>query len=242
MKLIKFLLKSKQKLKIPFAHFEVLQGIVYKLLSHNPQLGTEIHDKRFIETKPFKYFCFTDLTGRYHIENKMIVYDSFFQWEIRSADDRIIDAIALSVKNNPLIEINSQKCDVIFYEVCEKHFLQSVIDIKMNTPIVVHKTNKTGFVFYRNPFEQEFYDGIIKNFKNKFEAFYEKACTPEVKVICKMPLDSSKCVTRYKGTIITAWYGEYQISTEPDVLDFIYHTGIGSKNSMGFGTISEYEK
>lgn len=242
MKSVKLFLKPNQKIKIPFAHFEILQGIVYKLLSHNPQLSAEIHNKKFIETKPFKYFCFTDLMGMHHIENKTLVYDGCFQWEIRSADDRIIDAISSAVKNNPVIEINRQKCDVVFCEVCEKHFLQSDINIKMNTPIVVYKTNKTGFVSYRNPLDREFYDGIIKNFINKYEAFYGKACASEIEIKCKTLSECGKCVTRYKGTIITAWYGEYRISAPPDALDFIYHTGIGGKNSMGFGTISEYEK
>ncbi|MGN0503302.1 MAG: CRISPR-associated endoribonuclease Cas6 [Ruminococcus sp.] len=55
----------------------------------------------------------------------------------------------------------------------------------MNAPIVVHQTNETGFVSFRNPFEQEFCDGIIKNFKNKYETFYGKPTQPRLSLNAK---------------------------------------------------------
>ena len=35
------------------------------------------------------------------------------------------------------------------------------------------------------------------------------------------------------------WYGEFVIEADGEVIEFVYHTGIGSKNSMGFGTVTE---
>ena len=44
-----------------------------------------------------------------------------------------------------------------------------------------------------------------------------------------------KLVTRYKGILITAWYGTYQLTGERKYLDFLYQTGLGAKNAQGFG-------
>ena len=47
--------------------------------------------------------------------------------------------------------------------------------------------------------------------------------------------DRDKCVTKYKGFYITGWCGEYVLKGERKYLDFLYQTGIGSKNAQGFG-------
>ena len=69
--------------------------------------------------------------------------------------------------------------------------------------------------------------------------FFGKPFADSVAVECIAPSDGDKCVTHYEDSIITAWYGKYRVTAPPEVLDFIWHTGLGSKNSMGFGTVSE---
>ena len=44
-----------------------------------------------------------------------------------------------------------------------------------------------------------------------------------------------KCVTQIKGTWVNAWYGTYLLKGSPQAIQFLYHTGLGAKNSMGFG-------
>ena len=44
-----------------------------------------------------------------------------------------------------------------------------------------------------------------------------------------------KIDTRYKGSYINAWYGTFQLKGKRKYLDFLYQTGVGSKNSQGFG-------
>ena len=41
--------------------------------------------------------------------------------------------------------------------------------------------------------------------------------------------------TTFKTSYITGWMGYYQMRGKPEVLDMLYQTGIGAKNSEGFG-------
>ncbi len=239
MKVVRALCKARKGLRLPFAHMEMLQGVVYRMMSYDEGLSAEIHNKPFTGSKPFKFFCFSDIIGRYHIENKELVYGSFFEWEIRSADDRIINAIFKYMENYRTVEIHHQKCEILSVQICRKVFLKDEIDMKMNTPVVVYHTDETGLVSYRNPLEEEFYNSLIKNIRNKYEVFYGKQCEENIVIKCRKLMEKDKCVTRYKGTLLTCWYGEYHITAPTEILKFIYHTGIGGKNSMGFGTFFE---
>lgn len=240
MKSVFFTIKPIHTLSLPFAHFKILQGFAYSLMSIDSTLAAEVHDRRFPDKKAFKFFCFTDLNGRYALRNGGVIYKDCFQWELRSADDRIIDAAVLSVEKSSLVTINRHPCEVLSYEIRKKRFSVNTVDFQMNTPIVVYHTEQSGFVRYFNSFEQEFFERVSKNIQNKFEMFCDKPLSGGVNIECNAPSDKDKCVTRYEKSIITAWYGKYRVTAEPEVLDFIWHTGLGSKNSMGFGTVSEH--
>ena len=245
MKSIILNLSPRSALYVPFAHFDMLRGLAYKLMSYDPTLSSEIHDRRFSDKKAFKFFCFTDLSGKYHNDKKKktLIYHNSFTWELRSADDRIIDAAEQSIIKRPDLEINRQKCDVLSYEIRHKRFCADNAEFTMNTPITVYHTEESGFRRYYHPFEQEFFDGLVKNIQNKYEMFYEKTPLCDVNIVCKVPSDKDKCVTRSiehgSEQIVNAWYGNYLITASPEVLDFIWHTGIGGKNASGFGTVIE---
>ncbi|MBQ3265279.1 MAG: CRISPR-associated endoribonuclease Cas6 [Ruminococcus sp.] len=239
MKSIKLTLLPLQPLRLSYAHFKTLQGLAYSLIGHDQALASEIHDRSYPDQKAFKFFCFTDIIGRYQNNGEKLIYKNTITWELRSVDDRVINAVEQYVLENPTVKIGKQLCKIISYEMREKHFCTDTLTAGMNTPIVVYHTEVSGFVRYYHPFEQAFFDAVIKNIKNKYEMFYEKPLPGDVIFISKNPSDRDKCITHYEKTIITAWYGEYQITASPEVLDFIWYTGLGGKNSMGFGTILE---
>ena len=47
--------------------------------------------------------------------------------------------------------------------------------------------------------------------------------------------EKDKYVTNYKGFYISGWYGTYRLKGKRKYLDFLYQTGIGDRNSQGFG-------
>jgi len=243
MKSIVITLLPVRPLRLNYAHFKTLQGLAYRLMGYNEALAAEVHDRRYPDRKVYKFFCFTDLGGRYlnDKKNKKLIYSSSFTWELRSADDRIIDAAERYVLSHRTVEISGQACEIISYETQQKHIRRDTLSVVMNTPVVVYHTEPSGFIRYYHPFEDAFYDAVIKNIGNKYESFYEKPLPCDVMIQCTDPSDRDKCVTHYEESVLTAWYGEYRITASPEALDFIWHTGLGGKNSMGFGTIIEKE-
>ncbi len=238
MKSIKLILEADSEIFLPLAHFEILQGIVYNLMSADTALADEIHNKLPGKEKQFKFFCFTDLHGRYRFYDGGLLLSTPALWEIRSADERIIDAIEKGLENKDIF-INGQRCKVASYSVSARKFDTEKAVFEMDTPAVHYTTDRNGFSRYFSPEETEFSRGLSDNIIRKYVSFYEK--NPEKEVLL-MPVKvgaRDKCVTRYKKSFITGYYGSYCVIAPPDVLEFIYHTGLGGKNSMGFGTVKE---
>ena len=238
MKSIKLILEADGEIFLPLAHFEILQGIVYNLMSADAALADEIHNKMPCKEKQFKFFCFTDLNGRYRFFDGGLLLSSPAEWEIRSADDRIIDAIEKGLENKE-ISINGQKCRVASYQITTRRIDAEKAVFEMDTPAVHYVTDKNGFSRYFSPADEEFAIGLRDNIIRKYTAWCGKNPDGAVSVLPIMVGTRDKCVTRYKKTFITGYYGRYSVIAPPDVLEFIYHTGLGGKNSMGFGTVKE---
>lgn len=63
---------------------------------------------------------------------------------------------------------------------------------------------------------------------------------PEDRIILT-PIDvnlKDKYVTKFKDTYITAWRGDYILEGSKEYINFLYYTGLGAKNSEGFGMFS----
>lgn len=238
MKAIKLILGADGEIFLPLAHFEILQGIVYNLMSADEALADEIHNKLPGKEKQFKFFCFTDLHGKYRFHDGGLLLSTPAWWEIRSADERIIDAIEKGLETGE-ISINGQKCRVDKYQVSNRNFNVGKAVFEMDTPAVHYITDKNGFSRYFSPADEEFTKGLRDNIIRKYAAWCGKNPDGEVAVLPFRSGARDKCVTRYKKTFITGYYGQCMVIAPPDVLEFIYHTGLGGKNSMGFGTVKE---
>ncbi len=238
MKSIKLTLEVGGGIFLPLAHFEILQGIVYNLMGADAALVDEIHNKMPGKTKQFKFFCFTDLHGRYRFADGGLLLSGTAFWEIRSADERIIDAIEKGLESGEIL-VGGQKCKVISYQLQTRKIDAEKVVFEMDTPAVHYITDKNGFTRYFSPEDEEFFTGLRDNVIRKYTSFYGKTPAGEVSVVPIKIGVRDKCVTRYKKTFITGYYGQYKITAPPEVLEFIYHTGLGGKNSMGFGTVKE---
>jgi len=40
---------------------------------------------------------------------------------------------------------------------------------------------------------------------------------------------------KYKNVYVKGWMGIYDVETTPELLELAYYTGLGAKNSQGFG-------
>ena len=113
---------------------------------------------------------------------------------------------------------------------------ETKLRIRMKSPMTVYSTDhENGRIYYYNPEEEEFYQRLNENFFRKYQAYYGVEPISMLEIQKEGDKIPKKFVTRYQGSYITAWYGTYELSGERKYLDFLYQTGLGSKNSQGFG-------
>ena len=109
----------------------------------------------------------------------------------------------------------------------------------MLSPIVLYHTVSTpegNKTIYHNPLEDHYETWLNDNLQRKYYSLYHNNSVPYIKfsTICVSSRD--KYVTLFKNhTYINGWKGTYQLQAPSDILDFLYYTGLGSKNSVGFG-------
>ena len=110
---------------------------------------------------------------------------------------------------------------------------------KINSTI--RKDDGRSLTYYYNPYEKEFEELVDANLKKNWTALFRKECKYSVHI---RPLFSGNKNERivYFGmgkarTVIKGWKGYFELEGEPEFLKFTYDTGLGSRNSQGFGMV-----
>ena len=225
-----------EPLSLPVNYNHILQAIIYRALNIMPEYAAFFHDNGFEwGQRQYKMFQFSQLTGKYWIENRRITFYSEVSFEVRSPEPLLIRLLAEDMWKNGVVFGEKHYSDVRIglsdFTVEEMELL-----IRMKSPLTVYSTDgESGKTCYFSPDQTAFYEMVQDNFFRKYQAYYGIA--PESQIWLepcgeKIP---KKLVIRYKEGYVTAWYGTYQLAGERKYLDFLYQAGIGAKNSQGFG-------
>ena len=236
-------LKPQNKLILPLSYHHVIQGLIYNLLKQNPEHSVFLHNTGYGDnSRRYKLFCFSQLNGHYTIEKKTIIFDDIITLEIRSPIDEFItiikEALLLASPSNP-ININNQSVEIIDLSTTNNVIDKNKATIVMNTPLCLNNTIiKDGkrYTKYYNPLDNEFKDLIYKNSIKKYQSINNKNIVSLFSLTPNSISAKDKYVTKFKDKIyITAWKGTFSIEGPTDLINFLYNTGLGSKNSQGFG-------
>ena len=224
------------KLELPINYHHMLQAIIFSAISPNEEYSSFLHDEGFFRgNRRFKMFTFSELNGKYEIVGKRIFFRDMAAFEVRSPDTRFIRILQDGFRKNGITYGNSRISEVRTL-LKDRTIEQEEVFIKMITPVCVYSTDPfTKKTFFYTPGDFYFSDQVEQNFMRKYQAYY--GVKPE-SGISLQPVEVSygdKCVTKYKNFYISGWKGIYRLSGERKYLDFLYQTGLGSKNSQGFG-------
>jgi len=132
------------------------------------------------------------------------------------------------------------------YPPVEEDDFTEEIKIKMLSPVTAYNTVKkdTGSrTVYFSPWDEWFSELIRMNLEKKYELIYgEKPAGADIKVLPIGPRDERKCkVMQYKGTVVKGWMGIYKLKGDKRLMKVAYETGLGAKNSQGFGCFEVLE-
>lgn len=229
-----------ENITLPLARNEIIQGLIYKAASENPTFSDKLHNVgNDFNGRKFKLFTFSELDGKYSVENKKIIYPSTASLTIRAFEPYLIQLLFLYFSKNKYVKLGLNTVEVKDVRLDEFHVYENKINVKTLSPVTVYSTTEDGHTIYYSPNDPEFYSRIKANAERKYKSFFgdEEEFDLSIKAVENQKF--VKRATRFKSTFITAWHGEFVLEGSAKILNFLYQTGLGSKNSEGFGMVEE---
>ncbi|HAZ37393.1 MAG TPA: CRISPR-associated endoribonuclease Cas6 [Clostridiaceae bacterium] len=235
-------LEFKNLLVLPIHYNHIVQAVILKWIG-DENYSKFIHDGGYTYNKRnYKMYTFSRLQGKFSFDriNKTISYLSPANLVLSTADDKFLEYVVNNVISKDSFRIGNN--EVYVKEIrCVSNDIEGKNVVYTKSPIVVYSTveiNGRKKTYYYNPKEKEFEELIRNNLINKYNALYnEKPLDDEfhIKAIDNFRLKEN--IDLYKGIVIKGWTGEFEIDGAKKLLNLAYDTGLGSKNSQGFGCI-----
>ncbi len=239
-------IKSDRLVKLPLHYNYALQGFIYRHIS--AYLASFLHNKGYrYQKRVFRLFTFSRIVGRYRIEGdkEIICFTGPISLHIASPLDDFLQEFAETLARAPEVNIENNPLVVSSIEV---HFSPAIgysAVIRMLSPLTVYSTLVSAEgkkkTYYFSPFEKEFSELTRKNIVKKYISFYKRKPVSKDLKITPLKVDKkSEKIIKYspdKGayTLIKGWMGIYRLEGNPELIRFSYDTGLGAKNSQGFG-------
>lgn len=223
-------------LLLPLGYHHILQSVLFRTLERMPEYSGFLHDRGYEgKTRTFKLFTFGPLQGTYRIQGKEILFTEDVSFEIRSIDPFMLKLLKEGFEKQGITYLG-QTYREVRAELRNDEVGETELTIRMVSPVCVYSTDRTtGKTTYYHPEEEEFARRINENFQRKYEAYTGVAAESDISLEVKRLHPKDKYITKYKGFIICGWKGTYVLRGKRQYLDFLYQTGLGSKNAQGFG-------
>ncbi len=233
---------KKDRITLPMANAHILQGLIYKALREDARYSKDVHDcGHALENKRFKHFTFSELKGKYETEGKNIVYLGKATLRISSAEDYFIELLFSYFKSSATVRLGEWDVEVANVRLENKCIFEDEVKIRTVSPITVYYTEDDGHTVYHSPTDEKFYSAIVRNAQRKWQAAKGDDADFDFEITEAADARFVKRATRFKDTFITAWHGTFILKGTPEVLNFLLNTGLGSKNSEGFGMFTVEE-
>lgn len=236
---LKLTFDIQNNLTLPLGHHAALQGFIYYLLGENPSYAKFLHDEGYLDgAHKFKLFVFGPLQGKHSISNNKITYYDKVSLEVRSPKKDFCNILMSSLQKVEDTKLFNQDIKLSDCSFSMRTIMESDINIIMQAPITLSTTyyeNDKKKTRYISPVDSDFAEAFSHNLESKYRAAFQHDLPTEVKLEPVSYYDSDKYVTKFNGIYVTGWKGKYRLCGNPEILTFLYDTGIGSRNSQGFG-------
>jgi len=220
---------------LPISYNHLVQAAIYNSIS--PELSAFLHNKGFLYGKrSFKFFTFSRLFGQYNMVRNKVYFNDDIGIYVSSPIERFIREIANILLKKGHLVLGEQRLKIANVSFPQEPEISVNMKIRTLSPITVYSTllspagNKK--TYYYSPYEPDFSELIDLNAKKKFYIMNKKNIKSKMKII---PLRVRESIALYKGTIVKGWNGLFELTGPKKLIKIVYETGLGSKNSQGFG-------
>ncbi|MEM3832824.1 MAG: CRISPR-associated endoribonuclease Cas6 [Thermoprotei archaeon] len=223
---------------LPTNYNYLIQATIYHNISR--ELATFLHDKGFLFNKrQFKMFTFSRLEGHYMLDkkNKLFIYDGNITLHISSPIKKFIEDLANTIVKKGFMVLGKHMLRVVDLAFPAMPTIKNgQLRIRMLSPLTVYSTLMTPDgkkkTYYFSPYEKEFSALINSNVKKKYYLLSGKNIKSNIKI---KPLRVKEVTTLYKDTVVKGWIGHFLLKGPKTLIMTAYETGLGAKNSQGFG-------
>lgn len=233
---LKIQITLEEPCSLPLAYHHIIQSALYNLMKEPDSEHSIYHDGGvYYGSRVFRLFTFGLLKGVYRIEGDRIIFTDNIHFEVRSTDEHCIRLLEAGLKKEG-IRLDGRTYQEIATEVGNYTVETTDLVICMESPICVYATDRrTKRTTFFSPADARFFSAVNYNFRRKYEAAFQMPPDSDIVLKAVDIRDRNKYVTKYKDFYISGWSGKYYLSGKRKYLDFLYQTGIGAKNSQGFG-------
>lgn len=228
-----------ERITLPIASAEVIQGLIYNALSMDEAYATNVHENGSAGAgRKYKMFTFSELQGIYQVSNGKISYPEGASLQIASADPYFIQLLFSFFTKNKRVHLGEGTTAVGDVRIEDNRIFANEITVRTLSPITVYITEEDGHTTYFSPDDPRFLRGIETNARRKYITRYGTEEGFDLKVTLNESFTPTKRMTHFKSTFITAWHCSLILRGTPQTLDLLQNVGLGSKNSQGFGAFS----
>lgn len=232
-------LSCEENIKLPLSYNYYLQSLIYRLIS-DKDYAEFIHDTGFVyDNRKFRMFSFSRIEGDFVLDKKtkILNFKNNIQFTISSPDENFIKFVAETLLFTKKVKLVSNILDIDSVEFDDNKIHSKAIKVYTKTPIVVSTTLASGQTVFYSPLDNCFSNRIKSNVLKKYNSFNGTSLENiefDIRIISK---NSKKKVVMYKNTVINGYMCELELFGNPEILDFVYATSLGEKNSQGFGLL-----
>ena len=235
-------LEAEQDIELPVQYNHILQGFLYNNLT-DKDYREFLHHTGYREgNKVFKLFTYSRLLGRFKLDQQSgrISFKSPVEIVISSAVEQFLTDLAETLIKSDSKLLGKNRVEVKSISVHRDIEFTQEIKIKMLSPVVAYTTLQNEdikYTYYLSPWKSQFADIARNNLLSKCEIIHGfKPENQELKIIPNGNQEKKfEKTLNYKGTIIKGYNGIYWLKGSPELIKIAYDTGLGSKNSQGFG-------
>ena len=227
---------SASSFALPINYRPLVHGAIYRTAADDPIYYANLHNAIGADKKSraFKGFTFSPLNGPYTVDGSTIWFHNQAALEIRSIDPTLIHLLYRHFTQTGSVTLGAETIAVSACQITDTHLNTDKAVVRMISPAVAYVTNDDQHTVYFQPDDKRFYSALVRNAERKNKVFQ-----PEIPFrLSVRSLNDGlprKQFSRFKKTYITGWFGRYLLEGAPEVIDLLYQTGIGAKNSEGFG-------
>lgn len=238
---LRLLLEANKALTIPWDYRTALTPAIYEVLTvADPAYSNWLHEKGFKWRKrSYRLFVYSELIPTYYRSSQDgLTGVKWMTWQIGSPDQRFIEKFLSGLKRKGhLLKLFDADIEILDVVQMEPKELGSGLVFHTISPIAVSigDPSRSKHPIYLSPDQPEFVEALERNLINKWQALHQREWN-DADFGIRVWNPKGKLV-RVFDTDVRAWHLHLQMWGSDELIRFAYDTGLGIKNSQGFGMI-----